>query len=342
MRFDEYSYGRIAGIYDLLAALYSRGQIGASKRIGLDSIKSGDRVLYAGSGGGDEILLAARFGARVTAIDLAQSMLDRVSRKFEREGLLPELICGDVSSHKPIEPYDVVVANYFLNLFDVEHAREMTRHLCQLVRPGGKLFLTDFALPEGVARLGDGSARPITARSIGSPGHSASARSTRFSIMRNFSSRLDFESTPRGAFPFSRVRTPRTCRSWHNASNEPADSGRSRVAAYENPPQGLCSSHRKPNRLGPVLTHHSPDRSSGRFCRGVRRVATILVIEDSDGRRAVEELKIELEGGETIAVTISVGIASWNPGLDSTAPMIERADAALYRAKSSGRNRVCL
>lgn len=149
MRFDEYSYGRIAGIYDLLAALYSRGQIGASKRIGLDSIKSGDRVLYAGSGGGDEILLAARLGARVTAIDLAQSMLDRVSRKFEREGLLPELICGDVSSHKPIEPYDVVVANYFLNLFDVEHAREMTRHLCQLVRPGGKLFLTDFALPEG-------------------------------------------------------------------------------------------------------------------------------------------------------------------------------------------------
>jgi len=71
-------------------------------------------------------------------------------------------------------------------------------------------------------------------------------------------------------------------------------------------------------------------------------VATILVIEDSDGRRAVEELKIELEGGEIIAVTISVGIASWNPGLDSTAPMIERADPALYRAKSSGRNRVCL
>jgi hypothetical protein len=42
-----------------------------------------------------------------------------------------------------------VVANYFLNLFDVEHAREMLRHLCQLVRPGGTLLLTDFALPQG-------------------------------------------------------------------------------------------------------------------------------------------------------------------------------------------------
>jgi 2-polyprenyl-3-methyl-5-hydroxy-6-metoxy-1,4-benzoquinol methylase len=48
-----------------------------------------------------------------------------------------------------------VVANYFLNLFDVEQAREMLDHLGQLVRPGGTLLLTDFALPQGgsVARV---------------------------------------------------------------------------------------------------------------------------------------------------------------------------------------------
>jgi len=154
-RFDEYPYGSIAGVYDLLAALYSRGQIAASKRIGLDSIKSGDRVLYAGAGTGEEILLAARFGAQVTAIDLADQMIERVSKRFGREGLSAELICGDVASHEQTELYDVVVAHYFLNLFDVSRAREMARHLCGLVKPGGKLLIADFALPIGgpVSRL---------------------------------------------------------------------------------------------------------------------------------------------------------------------------------------------
>ena len=151
MRFDEYSYAAIAPIYDLMAGLYSRGQIGASKRVQLDSIESGDHVLYAGAGTGGDLLLAARFGARITAIDLAQPMLDKVSKRLSREGLSAELICGDVASHKPAELYNVVVANYFLNLFDVERAQEMARHLCSLVAPGGKLLVTDFALPVGGA-----------------------------------------------------------------------------------------------------------------------------------------------------------------------------------------------
>lgn len=149
MRFDEYSYGSISLVYDWLAAIYSRGQIVASKRAQLDSIQRGDRVLYAGVGRGGDALLAARFGARVTAVDLAPEMLERLAERLTREGLVSELICGDVSNHKPGELYDVVVANYFLNLFDVEHAREMIRQLGEFVTPGGTLLLTDFALPKG-------------------------------------------------------------------------------------------------------------------------------------------------------------------------------------------------
>ena len=149
MRFDEYSYGPVAGFYDWLAAFYSRGQIGASKRGQLEVIESGDRVLYAGVGRGADALMAARFGAHVTGVDLAPEMLERLAKQFALEDLEAELICGDVASHKPVELYDVVVANYFLNLFDVERAREMLRHLGELVRPGGTLLLTDFALPKG-------------------------------------------------------------------------------------------------------------------------------------------------------------------------------------------------
>lgn len=149
MRFDEYSYGSIAGFYDQLAAFYSRGRIGASKRGQIDTIQIGDRVMYAGVGCGEEALQAARLGARVTAIDLAPQMLERLSSRLALENLESELICGDVAKHEPGEIYDVVVANYFLNLFDLERARSMLRHLGGLVKPGGILLLTDFAPPLG-------------------------------------------------------------------------------------------------------------------------------------------------------------------------------------------------
>jgi demethylmenaquinone methyltransferase/2-methoxy-6-polyprenyl-1,4-benzoquinol methylase len=149
MRFDEYSYGTIARFYDWLAGVYSRGQIAASKRGQLDEIECGDRVLYAGVGTGQDALRAVRAGARVTAIDLAPEMLERFAKQLAREDLDAELVCGDVSVYKPSGLYDVVVANYFLNLFDVEHAREMLRHLCELVKSDGALLLTDFALPQG-------------------------------------------------------------------------------------------------------------------------------------------------------------------------------------------------
>jgi diguanylate cyclase (GGDEF)-like protein len=40
-------------------------------------------------------------------------------------------------------------------------------------------------------------------------------------------------------------------------------------------------------------------------------------------------------------VTVSIGLASWRAGVDSSA-LIQEADKALYEAKRSGRNRVCL
>jgi len=149
MRFDDYPYDGVAGLYDELAELYSLGRIRRSKEAQLASIQKGDRVLYAGVGRGSDALLAARFGARVTAVDLSTRMLARFERRLAREGLEAELIEGDVADHRPVTEYDAVVANYFLNLFDVPRARAMIRHLGGLVRRGGSLMLADFARASG-------------------------------------------------------------------------------------------------------------------------------------------------------------------------------------------------
>jgi diguanylate cyclase (GGDEF)-like protein len=59
-------------------------------------------------------------------------------------------------------------------------------------------------------------------------------------------------------------------------------------------------------------------------------------------RSAVQDLRIPHAASEHSVVTLSIGIAQWRPGTeDLSGQLIEAADRQLYRAKDSGRNRVC-
>ncbi len=60
-------------------------------------------------------------------------------------------------------------------------------------------------------------------------------------------------------------------------------------------------------------------------------------------RSAVERLAIPHAAVPAGVVTLSVGVAAYHPGDAATVEeLLEQADAALYRAKSAGRNRVAL
>jgi diguanylate cyclase (GGDEF)-like protein len=60
-------------------------------------------------------------------------------------------------------------------------------------------------------------------------------------------------------------------------------------------------------------------------------------------RGAVQRLAIPHAAGSGGVLTMSAGIAAFGPGEESDAEqLLGRADAALYRAKSAGRNRVVL
>lgn len=60
-------------------------------------------------------------------------------------------------------------------------------------------------------------------------------------------------------------------------------------------------------------------------------------------RAAIETAGFQLPGGSgELALTTSVGVTSFDPEKDSTETLLKRADDALYRAKSDGRNRVVL
>ncbi|HKR45379.1 MAG TPA: diguanylate cyclase [Paraburkholderia sp.] len=55
-------------------------------------------------------------------------------------------------------------------------------------------------------------------------------------------------------------------------------------------------------------------------------------------RASIQNTPIALEGGRTIAQTVSIGVASYHDGEDDLTATHERADAALYAAKNAGRN----
>lgn len=57
-------------------------------------------------------------------------------------------------------------------------------------------------------------------------------------------------------------------------------------------------------------------------------------------RCAVEAMRIELSDGQSVGVTISAGVAARKGSVETVEALIAQADAALYAAKSAGRNQV--
>jgi two-component system cell cycle response regulator len=85
---------------------------------------------------------------------------------------------------------------------------------------------------------------------------------------------------------------------------------------------------------------------AGRY--GGDEILVVLAQSDLEGglnmaerwRRAVCEDTVAGPDGQRLAVEVSIGIASYHPGMGAVEDLVAAADAALYRAKESGRNRV--
>jgi demethylmenaquinone methyltransferase/2-methoxy-6-polyprenyl-1,4-benzoquinol methylase len=146
------TYGRLATIYATLAHLYSGGAIQACQRWGVQSLPAGARVLFAGSGPGTDVVQAAQAGLRVTAVDCCPAMLEATSRRAHRAGVEQrvELVNADLLRRTPSADYDVVIAQFFLNVFAAKRLPQVLGALAGFLRPGGRLVVGDFApMPGG-------------------------------------------------------------------------------------------------------------------------------------------------------------------------------------------------
>lgn len=143
-------YRVIGPVYDLLSTLYSGKSIHNCKVAMLNPrhLKPGDKVLFAGVGHGRDAIQAAELGAEVTVVDLSETMLRKFQEQLERSGKQfrhpIRSIHSDILKVAETETYDMVVANFFLNVFSETMMAEVLRHLVSLAKPGGKIVVGDF------------------------------------------------------------------------------------------------------------------------------------------------------------------------------------------------------
>lgn len=146
---DKYSI--IGPLYDFLAMVYSANQIDHCKTAMHDRIRPDNSVLFAGVGHGIDALAAAERGAKVTVVDLSDTMLKKFNRKMkDREFRHPiRQVHQDILNFSELNQYDMVFANFFLNVFPEEKMVEILSHLVELAKRRGFVIVGDFSLPEG-------------------------------------------------------------------------------------------------------------------------------------------------------------------------------------------------
>ncbi len=148
-------YKLVGRSYDFLSKLYSANAILDCKLAMLrkDTLSAGSRVLFAGSGQGKDAVHAARLGSQVTVVDISPTMMKQLEAtlKDQSESIREriEIIQSDILKLERFAEYDMVVANFFLNVFERKKMQILLKHLIRLVRPGGKLVIGDFSPAQG-------------------------------------------------------------------------------------------------------------------------------------------------------------------------------------------------
>lgn len=148
---DKYKY--IGPLYDFLSSIYGGESIHDCKRamLTLDHVKPGDKVLIAGAGHGKDAIRAAQIGAEVTVVDISETMLKKLQEGFAKQpgNLKVRVVHADILKFEEFEQYDMVIANFFLNVFYKDFMLKLMNHLIKCVKPGGAFVVGDFSLPSG-------------------------------------------------------------------------------------------------------------------------------------------------------------------------------------------------
>jgi demethylmenaquinone methyltransferase/2-methoxy-6-polyprenyl-1,4-benzoquinol methylase len=121
----------------------------------LDYLQPGEKCLFAGVGHGEDAIYAAQRGADVTVVDISKTMLGKFQHNLDAlqqandTAIAVTQVQSDILEVADYDQYDMLVANFFLNVFYRDMMVTLLDHLAKLGKPGAKIVIGDFAYPDG-------------------------------------------------------------------------------------------------------------------------------------------------------------------------------------------------
>lgn len=146
-------YDRIAFVYDFIAKIFSFNQINRSQLGFLSHLSAQQTCLIIGGGTGYFLqkLLEQNKTIRVTYVDASEKMIafaqERIRKNNPSALKRVTFICKRVEDFE-FEMYDVIVCNYFLDLFENSYVDKLVATFKRQLNSSGLLYVTDFDVPE--------------------------------------------------------------------------------------------------------------------------------------------------------------------------------------------------
>jgi ubiquinone/menaquinone biosynthesis C-methylase UbiE len=138
------NFNLIAPVYDALAKLIFGNKLKSAQCHFLHLIPQDSNVLIVGGGTGwilDEIFKTG-FRGSVTYVEASAKMIKMTERRLQTSWKVT-LICGDEKAI-PEEFYDVLITNFFLDVFSAEKLNKVMAQLSDRLSSHGLWFCTDF------------------------------------------------------------------------------------------------------------------------------------------------------------------------------------------------------
>ncbi len=134
------NFNFVAPFYDFVAMAVFGHNIDKSQLYFLNSYR-GDRLLILGGGTG-KILTFLPVTQKVVFLDKSIKMINLARKR--KTGANVDFVCQDFLSYETQETFDVIACPFFLDCFHENNLRLVVRKIKSILKPGGKLVVTDF------------------------------------------------------------------------------------------------------------------------------------------------------------------------------------------------------
>lgn len=150
MRKAQNGFDFLAKHYDWMSWLYFFDVLTRSQTHFIKKTEEPESVLILGGGTGKFLLRFVRQfpNAKIDCVDISNKMLQISESKLNKKKVSPEniqFIYEDFFEFIPIKSYDLVVCNFFLDVFESAKLAEAIDKIEILSAPKSRLYFTDFS-----------------------------------------------------------------------------------------------------------------------------------------------------------------------------------------------------